>query len=56
VFGDEPGHPGELGAAEPAAVGEPDGAEPELGPALVALDLDVGRLRAVAGVKEEGLE
>jgi hypothetical protein len=45
--------PGDFLPAEAVAPFQPDGVEPELGFAVVALDVDVGRLTTIAGVEEE---
>ena len=53
MVADERGHPVELRTPETAALVEADGFEPEIGQVLVALHVDVRRLRPVAGLEEE---
>jgi hypothetical protein len=46
-------HPAKLGRLEASAACQVDGIEPELCDPIILLDVDMGRLRAVARVEEE---
>lgn len=49
------GDPGELAASKPATVLEPYGLDPELGPVVLALHVNVPAFGRIARVKEEAV-
>jgi hypothetical protein len=49
----EPANVANLGSPKSTATGQPDRVEPELGNAIAALDMNVGRLVTAARVEEE---
>ena len=53
MLADQGGKSAELGAAKAATVVQANGVEPELGPGLVALSVNMRRLAAFLGVVEE---
>lgn len=55
MLADQGGKSAELGAAKAATVVQANGVEPELGPALVALYVNMRRLAAFLGVEEEAV-
>ena len=52
MFLDQTLYAPDLGAPEPTTACEPDRIQPELGDVHVALDVDVRRLLAVAGIEK----